>query len=79
MPPKARVFGLVHHSHSASPELFEDTVVRESLSEWGCGVRHQVPILGWPKESSQRRGRAPEDQKTTLQVKNLQVKFSGGF
>ena len=40
------VFGLVHHTHTATTELFEDAVMRDGLPEEWVGFRHLALILG---------------------------------
>ncbi|MGC1907319.1 MAG: hypothetical protein WA715_26070 [Candidatus Acidiferrum sp.] len=37
---KPRVFRLVHHTHAAATEFFNDAVVGDGLTEERVGVRH---------------------------------------
>ena len=39
------VLGLVHHTHTATTQLFEDAVMGEGLSDERVGVRHGAAIL----------------------------------
>src|SRR5215475_5178929 len=39
------VFGLVHHTHAAPTEPFEDAAVGDDLTDEGVGLRHCAAIL----------------------------------
>jgi hypothetical protein len=43
------VFGLIHHPHAASPELFDNSVMGDSLAQrdWiRCGPHSRMPVPG---------------------------------
>jgi hypothetical protein len=50
------VFGLVHHSHPATPNLLEDAVARDGFSDHGLGGQPVVggAIIGRDETSSQK-------------------------